>query len=116
MTAWDDIKAVGDELMKIHPDILHEWSLTGDGDTWADTLEWCHAVADYLWHTDPEMIPESWEFHHGAGCRGRSDYCYNTETLWYLNHRCGVTLDDIVHFGNVMVRYASILRAEGRDY
>jgi hypothetical protein len=96
--------------------IRAEWSLTGDGDRYGDTMEWCFACAYALWAFSSD-IPAAWQFRAGAGLTVediRDDY--PASILLDMLDDGTVTADDIRHAGDVFVRYADVLTAAGQSY
>jgi len=84
-------------------------------DTWGSVMGWQFGVADVLWHADPDMVPDAWQFRHGAGCDGNSADYPDSDIQDMLDDGT-VTVEDLAAFGTVLDRYADRLRANGKDY
>jgi hypothetical protein len=84
------------------------------GDPWGSVMGWWFAIADVITEIDASQVPSEWEFH-------QSPFGANTEAFEYSEiletmRDDGVTLDDILHAGKVLTRYASQLKLAGKDY
>jgi len=98
-----------------YKELRFEFSLTFDsGDAWGSTLEWWFAVAENLYHAG-ETVPAGWEFRDGAGHELDLDSYADATIKGYLDLGT-VTADDLLMFGTVLTRYASLLKMAGKDY
>lgn len=95
--------------------LKQEYNSSYSYDDYGHATTWFFVVADYLYHINPGLIPGSWDYQHSSICDGSEDNVYK-DFLTYDIQEGLATLNDVVHFGNVLVRYISILQAEGRDY
>jgi len=84
-------------------------------DAWGGVMGWLFGVADVLWHADPDMVPDAWQFHHGAGCDGNTDDYPDCDIQDMLDDGLFNT-EDLATFGNTLDRYADMLRANDRSY
>jgi len=92
-------------------------ALCSSGDAWGDTMGAWFDIADIL-HCDGAEIPPDWQYRRGSTlaedhCREESLFFADTLDDW---REGAITADDLRHVGNVLARYSSILRAQGRDY
>lgn len=84
-------------------------------DAWASVMGWLFGVADTLWHFDPDLIPDAWQYGHSPVCHGDStDYpdCDIQDGLDDGRY----TPEDLVAFGSVLDRWSDMIRANGKDY
>lgn len=84
------------------------------GDAWGSVMAWHFAIADVMTEIDASRVPAEWEF-------SQSPFGANTEAYEYQStleamRDGGATLDDLIHAGNVLMRYAAQLQAAGQDY
>ena len=84
------------------------------GDAWGSTLSWHFAICDVISEIDPSQIPSAWEYQQSPFGADTEQYEY-TEVLEAMRGD-GATLDDLIHAGNVLSRYAAQLRLAGQDY
>lgn len=84
-------------------------------DAWGSVMNWLFAVADVLYHHDPDLIPDAWQYHHGEGCDGNTPDNPDQEIQDGLDDGTW-TPEDLVAFGNVLDRWSDMLRAAGEDY
>jgi hypothetical protein len=91
---------------------------TGDfEDAWGTTMEWWFAVAENLYHNGVDL-PAEWEYRdspmHVNGGYEPEGYAENfiVEAL----SDGVIDDDDLMRMGNVLFRYAGILKAAGKDY
>lgn len=84
-------------------------------DAWGSVMGWLFGISDVLWHADPDMIPDAWQYQHGAGCDGNTDDYPDGDIQDMLDDGWFNT-EDLATFGNTLDRYADMLRANGRSY
>lgn len=88
--------------------LMQEYRLTCDGDTWGNTMAWWFAVAGEM-HERGLDIPADWQY-RPSPLGGKNDDAYETPI-------CEEASDDaLILFGRAMNRYATILKAAGKDY
>ena len=80
------------------------------GDPWGSVMAWHFAIADYLTNLDADSVPEEWGFVQSP--LGSATDCYEYETL--ADEQPSV--EDLIHAGNILCRYASMLKLAGFDY
>lgn len=84
-----------------------------DGDKWSSVLAWHFAIADVVYEIVGHT-PDSWEFTPSPF--GAETECWEYETIMEAMREDGATLDDLIHAGNILQRYAAQLRLAGEDY
>jgi hypothetical protein len=101
-------------------EVIHEiWSSGDRGDPWGNVMGMRFGISYVLFATS-NSIPDEWEFSPGMGeispeaIRLEDGY----PDVWLLDElEAGtVTADELVHAGNVLARFGSILEAKGMDY
>ena len=84
---------------------------------WGDTLEWMFSISEILTHWVETTVPESWDFHdspvHHAWAP--EDEGYTAELIAECWDDGSVTTADLITFGEVLTRYADLLRSAGRS-
>ena len=91
----------------------------GDGDEYGTTVGWHFAIAELLtlleFHDD---IPAAWQFRAAPGLDSATwaDDSHENGELWALGQDGELTAESLTYWGNVLARYATILRAAGNDY
>ena len=94
-----------------------EFNTAYSGDAWGEAMSWWFAIAELLYHAG-ETLPDEWQFRdspmHAAD--GWMPEGYTEETLCELLDEGYCTLDDIKTFGEVINRWAGLLKAAGLDY
>jgi hypothetical protein len=98
-----------------------QYNLMACGDVWGETLSFHFAVAATLFHYNPDLIPASWEYRHSPMCDwpgecGDTEGDYLGEMLSDGWDNAEWNGDDLRLFGDVLSRYASVLRLAGKDY
>lgn len=93
--------------------------LDDQGDPWGTSTEFLFALAEVIHHEADCIVPSAWEFcdspmHTTAWDRECPDWPESeiSEMLW----RYEITANDMIEFGNVLIRYRNFLRSVGRDY
>lgn len=83
------------------------------GDPWGSTMEWWFALADVISGIDASQIPSEWEYRQSPMGADTDSWAYQE----IISEVCdGVTLEDLLHAGAVLTRYASMLKLAGMDY
>jgi hypothetical protein len=88
--------------------------MAGDEDVWGQVMEWWFSIAEILvhWVDETPELPAEWQFHDAAahGDTWRPDTHVETFLADYWD--CGdITTEDLLTFGEVLSRYADLLRA-----
>lgn len=100
-----------------YKNLRFEFNTMWDGyDPWGSVLEWLFALAETAYHAGLD-IPSEWEFHDSPAHHAEYEpEGYEAERVQEM-YECGeVTGDDLITFGQVLNRYADILREAGKDY
>jgi hypothetical protein len=90
-------------------------------DAWGSTLQWHFAICEVLTAAGWD-VPAKWEFHQGPISRGESIYDvargdeYPDAALAESVIHNDYTPDDLLYAGEVLHRYASVLRRAGVSY
>lgn len=86
-------------------------------DAWGHVMEWHFAIAEVIIHKGMRPVPADWEFHDSPMHRDEwTPEGYADEELAALRDDGIIFSRDLIAFGNVLSRYADILRAAGKDY
>jgi hypothetical protein len=91
----------------------------GDEDEYGTTLGWHFAIAELLtlleFHHD---IPAAWQFRAAPGLDSSTwaEDSHENSELWELWQTGEISADALIYWGNVLSRYADVLRAAGLDY
>jgi len=96
-----------------YKDAMAEFRLMFDGrDPWGSTMIWWFAVADAIyWRFGWEYVPVSWLFSPSANNESSNDPdAIETEVVNEME------LEDLLLFGKVLDRYASLLKWKGHLY
>lgn len=89
-------------------DLKEEFKFSGDsGDPWGSCLSVHFQLADYLHFKRSASVPQHWEYSPGLG----SDIDPEWENFFE-----STPLEQLIQFGNILERYANILRTQGKDY
>ena len=88
-------------------DLIDECNLTYSGDAWGNTMSWWFAVAGEM-YTRNLPIPVEWRYRPGVS--PKEPDAYETEVCEHASDGA------LIHFGNVLHRYANKLKAAGKDY
>lgn len=92
-----------------------EWRLTYDsGDPWGSGMSWLFAVCDYLTFETNECVPDEWQFKPSP--LGANEDCFYYQTLRHLAFERYIAIDDVLHFGSLLVRFSSLLKRKNLDY
>lgn len=92
-------------------ELVAEYRLCSDGDAWGETMHWWFVIADEIhFNRDDLSVPSEWQFRPSP--MGPS----NEEDDYAVNVVRDASDEDLVTFGGMMNRLASILKASGRDY
>ncbi len=80
------------------------------GDPWGTTLE-CHFMIAHILYDREAAIPKHWGYKPSPIAEKQAD----TDSYWFdvLNDE---TDENLVHFGNLLARYAQVLKRNDRDY
>lgn len=92
-------------------------------DPWGTAMSHAFPIAEVLYRLD-ENVPDAWEYRPGASVvRGEaptydeaSGFGDREAILWADVESGAVNVADLVTWGNVLVRYASVADAAGRSY
>jgi hypothetical protein len=90
--------------------IKQEYRLTYCGDKWGHTMSWLFHIADELYHHRETPVPDDWGFRPSPLGPSNDPDSYETECV------AEATDEELVRFGNVLNRYAGLLKRAGRDY
>lgn len=108
------------EMTPGHKLLMGEFRMMMDYDKWGTTMEWWFAVAEFLYHNEPGMIPGSWEFRdsplHTPPFSPDDDGDMVSAMIWELYDNEQITLEDALSFGRTITRYAALLKRSGKDY
>ena len=91
------------------------FTMSYDSDVWGHASMWMFAVCDVLYHIDPFMIPDAWEYAHGLGCDGTEDTWPDSEVR-ELTGDSTVTAEDLLAFGAILHRYCEWIRRSEHYY
>ena len=95
--------------------ILETMRDTFDGsDAWGSVAAWHFAIADVISEIDPDQVPEEWQYRQSPF--GVDTEAYEYDQIIETMRDEGATLDDLIHAGNVLHRYAIQLKLAGLDY
>ena len=105
------------QLTQGYKDLRGEFTLMfGDGDEWGTTLSFWFAVAEVAYHAGT-VLPSHWEFRdspvHEDDWRPED---YPGSIVQEMYDAGEVTEADLISFGNVVTRYANLLKMAGKDY
>ena len=99
----------------MHADIKAIYRLDNTGDAWGDCMAHWFAIAETL-DAYGEPTPAEWQFRPSPLRPDiNADHWPGSEYRDLIDEDV-VSLDDLLEAGRVFNRYASILRAQGRDY
>ena len=84
-------------------------------DPWGDTMEWLFSIAEILTHWVDD-VPAEWGFRDSPVHDEWEPESYVETMLTEYWDDGSVTTVDLTAFGQVLNRYADILRAAGKDY
>ena len=97
-----------------------EFGIMWDGeDPWGSALDWWFAIAEFLYHNEPSMVPESWEFQDSPAHVppvNLSEESVTDAMVWEMYDAEEITIEDALTFGVVLGRYLDMLRAAGLNY
>lgn len=87
-----------------------EYRLFFDGDHWGHVMHWWFTVADEIYHCRDFPVPAEWEFKPSplGPINDPEDYATNVVTE--------MSDSDLLRFGQLLHRYASVLKQAGVDY
>ena len=92
-----------------YADAVQEYRLLGDsGDPWGTMMQWWFTVAEEM-HSRGLPIPASWQYRQGLSPQ-------NDPTDPVTEVVVALSDADLAKLGNVLDRYASILKKAGKDY
>lgn len=128
-----------DMLTQGYKNLRFEFNTSFDGeDPWGSTIEWLFAVMETLYHAGGDM-PAHWEFHdspmHVDGPEDgkltvpayESSHSEGFPVAWWEDAMADsmiammfdhgdITCDDLIAWGNVLNKYAGLLKSYGKDY
>ena len=92
------------------PDLKAKFRTFCDGDDWGETMCWLFTIADELHFERATPVPDEWQFRPSPLGPSNDDDDFRTD--------CVREADDetLVRFGNLLTRYARLLRKHGKDY
>lgn len=88
------------------------------GDPWGSAMEWWFATAEVLYHNGIDL-PIEWAFSDSPMHTDEdynADVDYATSIVEDLLESGEATSDDLLTFGHVLFRYATVLTTAGRSY
>ena len=94
--------------------LKEEFKLTNDGDHWGNVMAWLFAIGDYITFETDECIPDTWQF-KPSPC-GANEDCDVFQSLRHFAYEKQVTNEEILHFGNLLMRVRDILESKGESY
>ena len=94
--------------------LKEEFKLTNDGDNWGNVMAWLFAIGDYITFETDKCIPDTWQFKPSM-C-GANEDCYVFQTLRHFAFEKCVTSEEIMQFGNILIRVRDILESKGESY
>ena len=86
-----------------------ELRLSGSGDAWGTCLSWWFATAAELFERPGCLVPHEWRYRPSPMGAIDPD-AYEAPIV------AEAPDEDLIRFGNLLDRYASMLRAAGKDY
>lgn len=88
---------------------------SGDSDLWGWAMSHWFGIAGTLQRHEPEAIPSAWHYRPGIGVE--EEVTEYPDCEWEDGFIFGdFTAADLVHAGNVLSRYADLLKLKGLDY
>jgi len=90
-------------------DLLNEFRTAQSGDVWGDTMHWWFTIADELYFREGQT-PAHWQFRPSplGPSNDPEDYATN------VARETGA--EALLFAGNVLTRYAQMLKRAGMDY
>ena len=104
------------EYPGMNQNLLDAYNGTLEGDEWGNCMSWLFATAHVLEHLG--QCPPEWQYRHGLCFRedlSESESFEESELVFYMEDD-GVTIDDLIVFGEMLNNLRDILVAEGKDY
>ena len=98
----------------MNPTLKNEFKLTNDGDNWGNVMAWLFAIGDYITFETDKCIPDTWQFKPSM-C-GANEDCYVFQSLRHFAFEKYVTSEEIMQFGNILIRVRDILESKGESY
>lgn len=93
-----------------YDNLKQEFRLTDSGDSWGSVMAWWFAVADEIYFGRDFEVPGEWRFRPSPLGSQNDPEMYETECVREASDEA------LQRFGAVLTRYASMLRAAGKDY
>jgi hypothetical protein len=90
--------------------LKQEYRLTYSGDAWGNAMNWLFHIADELYHNRLTPVPDDWGFRPSPHGPTNHPGDYETECVAEASD------EDLIRFGNVLNRYAGLLKRAGHDY
>ncbi len=87
-----------------------DFKLSCDGDTWGETMQWWFTIADEIYFNRDFPVPADWHFRPSP--LGPS----NEPGEWPVDIVEAAGDDELLAFGNLLNRYARLLKRAGKDY
>ena len=94
--------------------LKEEFKATSDGDHWGNVMAWLFAIGDFITFETDECIPDTWQFKPSM-C-GANEDCFIYQSLRHFAFEKQVTNEEILHFGNLLMRVRDILESKGESY
>ena len=83
---------------------------TNDGDNWENVMQWLFAIADYLTFETETCVPDSWQYKPSPLGADKESYVFQALEEMALPG------DDVLQFGQVLIRVRDILESKGESY
>jgi len=77
-------------------------------------MAWLFAIGDYITFETDKCIPDTWQFKPSM-C-GANEDCYVFQSLRHFAFEKYVTSEEIMQFGNILIRVRDILESKGESY
>lgn len=94
---------------------LFEFRMNADSDEWGTTMSWMFAICDYLTDGNVE-VPREWEFRQSPFGSDTEAYEYQIIDEIFIHSDDDDKTQTLIHAGDILVRYAHLLKSLGKDY
>lgn len=94
----------------MYADLKNEFKLTNDGDNWGNVMQWLFAIADYLTFETETYVPDEWQFKPSPSGADEENHVFQALKEMAL------PADDVLQFGQVLIRVRDILENKGESY
>jgi len=95
--------------MKLNKTLKQEYKMTYDGDAWGSCMRWLFAICDFL-EFNRSGTPDHWQYRPSPMGADEEDSSYQFLMDSEIPH------EEIVEFGNCLIRLRDILEKKGESY